>query len=95
MHVRRTYYRIRELSCFLYNTSLPFFFLFLLYYRSDFCFLRPWPIATKFSKGVAVPFLLTFTFWTVCDQNSLRRNQSSQVGDKTIVISKYNPIIGN
>jgi hypothetical protein len=45
--IRRSCYRLLELSCFVYIYLLPF--LCLLFYSGDF-----WPITTEFFKGVAV-----------------------------------------
>jgi hypothetical protein len=48
-HIRRSCYRLRELSCFLYIFSLPLYFDICCFYSGDF-----WPITTEFLKGVAV-----------------------------------------
>jgi hypothetical protein len=56
MHIRRSCYRLHELSCFLCTFSLHFYFDFCCFIAVTFAFLCQWPITTEFLKGVAVFF---------------------------------------
>jgi hypothetical protein len=51
MRIRRSYYRLCELSCFLYIFSLPFYFDICCFIAVTLAFLCPWPITTEFLKG--------------------------------------------
>jgi hypothetical protein len=56
--MRRSCYRLHELSCFLYITSLPFYFDICCLIAVTFAFLCKCPITTEFLKGVAVFFTI-------------------------------------
>jgi hypothetical protein len=56
MRIRRSCYRLHELSCFLYIFSLPFYFDICCFIAVTFAFLCQWPITTEFLKGVVFLF---------------------------------------
>jgi hypothetical protein len=70
-HIRRSCYRLDELSCFLYIFSLPFYFDICYFIAVTFAFLCQWPITTEFLKGIAVFKINICLFLTANNQESV------------------------